>query len=152
MVLKVPKRWFSIVDDNMYLPWIGGGLTVASGLLFQDKAEAVYSGEESADPRDWNVTQWQQNTLASGIGYLGMVHSTSGYSMGLVMRRALFRTVAPLYVGHVVQDTVMNPGSDYYVAPDTPLLPGASLWQYGGDDVGSTLLTAVTDDLVDLFS
>ena len=129
--------------------WIGGAMMTGAGYLGQKRAEDVHSGEQSVDPRDWSLDQWKMSALASSLGYLGTAYTVFGYSTRFALRAAAMPYASSAYAGYVVHDTVMNPDSDYYIPPDAPLL---GRWQYGSEDVGSRLITALTDDLVGLLT
>ena len=135
----------------MYNPWIGYGLLTGSAYLSQQTSQDIASGEQSFDPRHWTLEQWKTSVLAGGLGYLGTVHSLpyGSYSTRMAIQGSALRIAVPLYGAYVVHDTVMNPGSDYYIPPDAPLL---GRWQYGSEDVGSRFITALTDDLVGLIT
>lgn len=116
----------------------------------------IAKGEQTIDPRGWTTDQWVQAIAGGLAGTSGTVMALKRGSVqamsSTLTKRAAARLALPLYAGYVVHDTVMNPQSDYYISPDTPLLPGRSGPRLFGGDVGSKLLTAASYDLARLLS
>lgn len=113
-------------------------------------------GKQSVDPRGWTAEQWT-NMVAGGVaGVSSTVMALQRGSVATITRVIgtgyAARLALPLYSAYVVHDTVMDPGSHYYIAPDTPLLPGAGGIQLFGGDVSSKLLTAAAQDLAAFMS
>lgn len=127
------------------------GLTAA----FETSRDVV-RGKQTVDPRGWTAEQWTNMIAGGTAGVSSTVLALQRGSVPTITRVIgtgyAARLALPLYGVYVVHDTVMNPSSDYYIAPDTPVLPGAGGIQLFGGDVSSKLLTAAAQDVARLFS
>lgn len=131
-----------------------------AGYAYSKTAETVQSmaaGEQSVDPRHWTTSQRQTALQGTGAGAVGMVLALNRGDIRAITyvlaRKSVAKVVLPVYGAYVVHDTVMNPQSEWYIHPTTPLIPkGGPLSSSYRSSVPGKLHWTVATKLAKFFS